>query len=701
MPSASTSLLLALSRHPELAQELTGRDNLHWQRMLNWQQRSWAVERQRGAMEARAELISSIEHGGFTTPRTGGGGRTRRRVTVTTARNRRADTRRAHAAAVLAELRLAAAVTPRRIGAAPLPLPIATRQLSWHLAAVAPASAAAQMVLAHAHAQTTPAAPRSAALVPVPPLPTRTLPTGHPLLLPPVRPPAQPPTRTAFEESMAVASDAAAAAFDAASATEAVPLDAAAAAAIDAAAIAEVGQNAKPARLPLLQAVGLGVGCGGISGVLSRAIVHPLDTLRVLQSVSSNEAAAQVIRESDANVSMRQRLTAASEHYVQTAGRAWKDARHLARSAVHNWHLGPASNPLYDTLQLSKSLGILYRGYALSVLGAQPVFALYFGAYEAAKIKLSEAFPNQSSSLVQIASGFFAECVAVTLWNPWEVVRQRMQLETARRTVFQTAEDVIKESGPRGLYQGLGGYIALWGTYSPLMFLLYEQGIGFIYRPRAGDPQPPSGAVIAPSISTSFMVGSFAGFVASCITSPLDVVKTRMQVQTPTSVIRYDSVFHGLQEIFNNEGPSALFRGTMARALNNGLSTGIMLGCYGVLRANMARRLGHGSAADDADSSGWNYQPSAAPPRPGLRAWYTENDERAPYDEGAWPAVPVPPPAPPAGPPTADGTPPAVVRRDPGFIRPLPWLSAIERTKGGGSGGGSGGAAAPPGGGEG
>ena len=98
MPSASTSLLIALSRHPELAQELTGRDNLHWQRMLNWQQRSWAVERQRGAMEARAELISSIEHGGFTTPRTGGGGRTRRRITVTTARIRRAETRRAHAA---------------------------------------------------------------------------------------------------------------------------------------------------------------------------------------------------------------------------------------------------------------------------------------------------------------------------------------------------------------------------------------------------------------------------------------------------------------------------------------------------------------------------------------------------------------------------------------------------------------------------
>jgi hypothetical protein len=119
------------------------------------------------------------------------------------------------------------------------------------------------------------------------------------------------------------------------------------------------------------------------------------------------------------------------------------------------------------------------------------------------------------------------------LWNPWEVVRQRMQLDTIRRSFGETLAHVTNESGVRGLYAGIGGYLALWGTYSPLMLLLYEQSIGYIYTPThtsanphcAGAPPP----VIVPSFTVSFGIGSFAGFVASCITSPLDVVKTRLR----------------------------------------------------------------------------------------------------------------------------------------------------------------------------
>ena len=76
-------------------------------------------------------------------------------------------------------------------------------------------------------------------------------------------------------------------------------------------------------------------------------------------------AAAQVL----------QRVSAASGHWLQTASKALTDGRSTLRTAWHNWHLGPsASNPLYDTRQLRDSFRILYRGYGLSVLGAQPVY---------------------------------------------------------------------------------------------------------------------------------------------------------------------------------------------------------------------------------------------------------------------------------------------------------------------------------------
>lgn len=456
----------------------------------------------------------------------------------------------------------------------------------------------------------------------------------------------------------------------------------------------DVAAASPPAFLATSQAVGLGLSCGGISGMLSRAVVHPFDTLRVLQSVSSTAKAAEVVAESSAEVGLLTRLSTASEHWMQTASRAATDGRYALRSAYHNWHLGPKeTNPLYDMSQLRQSLKILYRGYSLSVFGAQPVYAAYFGAYECVKMKMLERFPDASPSAIQIASGFFAECVAVIFWNPWEVVRQRMQLGEGSgpaRTFVQTTQDIVKESGVRGLYAGIGGYLALWGTFSPLMFVIYERAMAIAYPPpppmltgegqRVGPQRAESNVV--PSLGVSFLAGSFAGIASAAITSPFDVVKTRMQTQTPTTMLRYTSVFHGLQEIYTHEGPKALFRGVMARSLNQGLATGIMMGTYGVMRASLARKLGWLPDTRSADG-GWASQvagsggglvevsPSIATgsrpvSRMRLQPWLTTSDE---YHESARLTVVVDPNYPPPPPPPL--APPKKEPQDHGFIRPI------------------------------
>jgi hypothetical protein len=180
-----------------------------------------------------------------------------------------------------------------------------------------------------------------------------------------------------------------------------------------------------------------------------------------------------------------------------------------------------------------------------------------------------------------------AECFASALWNPWEVVRQRLQIAAgAPQTFSEAAMDIIAESGVRGLYSGLGAYMALWGCYSPIMFVIYEQGITFISR------QQGMGDHAAPSLATSFAVGSFAGAAAAILTSPLDVVKTRIQIQTPNSMTHYDGILHGLREVYQHEGPRVLYQGLLARSLNMGLANGIMLACYGTLRNQIAMRAG-------------------------------------------------------------------------------------------------------------
>lgn len=72
----------------------------------------------------------------------------------------------------------------------------------------------------------------------------------------------------------------------------------------------------------------------------------------------------------------------------------------------------------------------------------------------------------------------------------------------------------------------------------------------------------------------SFVLSSASGFIASIITNPLDIVKTRMQVQraelTTDSTLGqgrygYRNIFHGVFLLFSQEGLIGGFRGAYAR----------------------------------------------------------------------------------------------------------------------------------------
>ena len=464
---------------------------------------------------------------------------------------------------------------------------------------------------------------------------------------------------------------------------------------------------------PMHIAIAMSLGCGGFAGVVARAVVHPLDTLRILQSVQTTESVGAVmmsevradlggtteairdvsiseLRSGEARLSqiMGEEITpllsqaaanfrTATSHWWQSAlvvadegSRALKRA---IRTAPFTQELGgelAAANPVAELSQLSRSVGILYRGYGLSVGGAYPVFAVYFGAYEASKtavaswiggggergdgingvvtgdgvktmyrrdsrdgsvtVHVHQRGGGASSSdggtpkLVPIAAGFMAECAAASLWLPWEVVRQRIQLASGPSPSFYgAAQEIVAESGVRGLYAGAPEYMMLWGTFSPLMFLLYEQGMQWLAKDSDGNPKPPS-------LPASFAVGCAAGVVASIVTSPLDVVKTRIQTQTPQSVVRYTGMLHGLTEISRREGPAALFRGTGARAATMGLTVGLMMSTYSTLKNHVARRAGYGGPV-----------PSAAPREPRRRRLFDKvSGQRPPPESEAAPKIP-------------------------------------------------------------
>jgi hypothetical protein len=59
----------------------------------------------------------------------------------------------------------------------------------------------------------------------------------------------------------------------------------------------------------------------------------------------------------------------------------------------------------------------------------------------------------------------------------------------------------------------------------------------------------------------------FSASFAAMISTPMDVIKTRIQVQSATSTYQYKSGFEAFKSILREEGVRAFAKGMMARVL--------------------------------------------------------------------------------------------------------------------------------------
>ena len=96
------------------------------------------------------------------------------------------------------------------------------------------------------------------------------------------------------------------------------------------------------------------------------------------------------------------------------------------------------------------------------------------------------------------------------------------------------------------------------------------------------------------TVMASTAVGCASGFVAALVTSPIDLVKTRMQCQTPESTSQYEGMSHGLREVLKSQGVRGLFRGAVRvpRAFTMSLSVGVLMTSYHTLKSQGLQKLG-------------------------------------------------------------------------------------------------------------
>ncbi|KAI9769593.1 MAG: mitochondrial thiamine pyrophosphate transporter [Geoglossum umbratile] len=174
---------------------------------------------------------------------------------------------------------------------------------------------------------------------------------------------------------------------------------------------------------------------------------------------------------------------------------------------------------------------------------------------------------------------------------PLDVVKIRLQLQVhslsdplsyrgitgpVYKGTLRTLKAIVKEEGIAGLWKGNISAELLYVIFGAVEFTTYRETNTFL---RKLQPRLPDAA-------ESFIAGSFAGGVATSVTYPLDLLRTRFAAQGREKV--YSSIFASIREISRTEGLRGFYQGLGAGLTQIVPSMGIFFCTYESLRGPLA-----------------------------------------------------------------------------------------------------------------
>ncbi|CAF9916868.1 hypothetical protein IMSHALPRED_003318 [Imshaugia aleurites] len=262
----------------------------------------------------------------------------------------------------------------------------------------------------------------------------------------------------------------------------------------------------------------------------------------------------------------------------------------------------------------------LWRGLSPTLVMSIPANVIYFTGYDSLRSNPQSPVHNYiPDAYAPLIAGSIARVAAASVISPIEMFRTRMQAATSGSGTGVFAETLtglrtmVHSQGYTSLWRGLT--LTMWRDvpFSGIYWWGYEA-----VRDRLTDIRhPPHSRRDSRSKSRdsgnhtstfvdSFVAGATSGAIASVITTPFDVGKTRQQVlhhepaKVASTALRPEeqSMPRFIYHIWKEEGMTGLFRGWVPRMLKVAPACAIMISSYEVGK-KMAKRMNE-KKRDDA-----------------------------------------------------------------------------------------------------
>ncbi|CAH1446095.1 unnamed protein product [Lactuca virosa] len=253
----------------------------------------------------------------------------------------------------------------------------------------------------------------------------------------------------------------------------------------------------------------IGAGAGGIAGAFTYVCLHPLDTIKTK---------------------------------LQTKG----------ASKIYD-------NTLDAVVKTFQSKGILgfYSGVSAVIVGSTASSAIYFGTCEFGKSVLSK-LPNFPSVLIPPTAGAMGNIMSSAIMVPKELITQRMQAGAKGRS-WEVLLRILEKDGVLGLYAGYSATLLRNLPAGVLSYSSFEYLKAAVLRKTK---QPNLEAF------QSVCCGALAGAISASLTTPLDVMKTRLMTQIHSEKISY-GVSEMVKQILKEEGWVGFTRGMGPRVVHS------------------------------------------------------------------------------------------------------------------------------------
>ncbi|XAR50635.1 hypothetical protein NMG60_11005006 [Bertholletia excelsa] len=292
-------------------------------------------------------------------------------------------------------------------------------------------------------------------------------------------------------------------------------------------------------------------GFGGVAGIFTG---YPLDTLRIRQQSSSSGSAFTILR----NLLSRESPVA------------------------------------------------LYRGMGAPLASVTFQNAMVFQIYAILSRALDSSVPatDQPSYKGVFLGGIGTGAMQSLILSPVELVKIRLQLQSGQgktqATSYKGPTDVVRSilerEGIKGIYRGLAITVLRDAPAHGVYFWTYEYMREMLHPGcrRSGEE----------SFRTMLIAGGLAGVASWVFCYPLDVIKTRLQGQTPAFPPKYRGIADCFRKSVREEGYHVLWRGLGTAIARAFVVNGAIFTAYETaLRCLFSNNNNENYQADSADSA--------------------------------------------------------------------------------------------------